>query len=192
MRWLLLLTLLLTPVYPQEGGGESESQLYLSLNIDDGARLQLSDGTTYEIAPEDRLYSAYWITPFPLTIGASGDPDYPISITNLNSRRSVRGKKIDTEAFLQRESEKEKRLEKDAQKEKSLQPPPSTEQKTPQTSPPKKQSPPPNKGQTQSQKQTPPATQPPSQSPSTKTPQQKPKVKPSEDQTVSQQEHFNR
>jgi hypothetical protein len=111
MRWLFFLLLLLTPLYPQEDGGNSESQLYLSLNINDGAILQLSDGTTYEIAPNDRLYSAYWITPFPLSVGASGDPDYPIK----------------TEIFLQREN----RLEKDAKKESSFQPPLSPDEKTP-------------------------------------------------------------
>lgn len=59
-----------------------------------GSRLELSDGSAYEVNPEDRVYSVYWITPFPVELGKTGDRDYPIKITNLNTLSFVRAKKI--------------------------------------------------------------------------------------------------
>lgn len=84
---------------------KQNEQLYLSLNFDEGAKLELSDGSTYEIASEDRLYTMYWVTPFPISLGQSGDKKYPVKITNLNTGTSVKGKQISKEKLLE-ESEK--------------------------------------------------------------------------------------
>lgn len=113
---------------------KDDEQLYLSFNIDDGEKLELSDGSTYEIAPEDRLYTVYWITPFPVRLGDSNNPKYPVKITNMTTGTSVKGKRISTQQMLQEEEEKQK----------ALPPQPSPEQPaaTPKTSP----SPQPNNG----------------------------------------------
>ncbi|NGX47375.1 MAG: hypothetical protein K1000chlam3_00748 [Chlamydiae bacterium] len=85
---------------------QGKEQLYLSLNIDEGAKLELSDGSTYEIAPEDHLYSSYWITPFPIMLGKSDNRKYPVKITNMNTGTSVSGKQISTRQMLEEEAKK--------------------------------------------------------------------------------------
>lgn len=77
--------------------------LHLSLNYNKGAYLVFSDDRTYEIAPDDQIYSAYWVTPFPPEFSDSGDPDYPILITNPYSDRSVRAKEVSTRDILREE-----------------------------------------------------------------------------------------
>lgn len=96
---------------PKENAlGNQKEQLFLSLNINDGQKLELSDGKTYEIAPEDRLYTMYWITPIPVMLGRSNDSQYPIRITNMNTGTSVNAKEISTQKMLEEETEKEKAL----------------------------------------------------------------------------------
>ena len=84
---------------------KTDDQLYLSLNIDGGTRLELSDGSAYEVRAEDRIYSAYWITPFPIEITDSEDPKYPLKITNLKSGTWVFAKKITRKEMLQKDEE---------------------------------------------------------------------------------------
>ena len=52
---------------------ETSSDLYISENMDNGARLQLSDGSLYEISPDDTEISAGWLLPFPLKIEKTED-----------------------------------------------------------------------------------------------------------------------
>jgi hypothetical protein len=77
--------------------------LRLAFNYNKGTYLVFSDDRTYEIAPDDRLYSAYWVTPFPPEFTDSYDEDYPILITNPYSDRSVRAKEVDTREILREE-----------------------------------------------------------------------------------------
>ncbi|NGX38792.1 MAG: hypothetical protein KR126chlam1_00103 [Chlamydiae bacterium] len=92
---ILISTLSLTGQEP-----EQNDQLYLSLNVDSGSRLELSDGSAYEIDPDDWIYTTYWITPFPVELGKSDDPNYPVRITNLTSGTSVNGKEISPKELL--------------------------------------------------------------------------------------------
>lgn len=71
-----------------------EAQLFLSININNGKKLQLSDESIWEIAPSDIPTSAVWITPFPVKIVPSDDPDYPFLIVNINTGISVKAKKV--------------------------------------------------------------------------------------------------
>jgi hypothetical protein len=68
--------------------------LYLSVNIDSGKRLELSDGSIYEVAPGDTGQTSLWITPFPIRIESSTDPDYPLRLVNINSGSSVKARKL--------------------------------------------------------------------------------------------------
>lgn len=77
---------------PKEETSKQQSELSLSINIDDGQKLELSDGSLWEIAPSDVSTSAVWIIPFPVKIASSGDPDYPCLIVNLNSGASVKAR----------------------------------------------------------------------------------------------------
>lgn len=73
---------------------EKESELSMSINIENGKRLQLSDNSVWEIAPHDVSTSSVWITPFPVKITSSNDPNYPCLITNTISGASVRARLV--------------------------------------------------------------------------------------------------
>ncbi|MES2345674.1 MAG: hypothetical protein V4494_07050 [Chlamydiota bacterium] len=70
----------------------SSTSLYLSENISGGKQIRLSDGSLYDISPDDTEFTAFWITPFPIAISPSGDPIYPFLITNTNTGTSVKAK----------------------------------------------------------------------------------------------------
>ena len=70
-----------------------QGSLYLSLNIDNGQKLQLSDNSVWEIAPGDVQKASAWITPFPIEISPSGDPSYPSLITNKTTGESVKARR---------------------------------------------------------------------------------------------------
>lgn len=72
----------------------SSSTLTLSINIDNGKKLELSDNSIWEIAPADISTAAVWITPFPVEITHSNDPNYPYTLTNMRSHVSVKARKI--------------------------------------------------------------------------------------------------
>lgn len=67
--------------------------LSLSINIDNGQKLQLSDGSIWEVQPQDVDISAVWITPFPLQIEKSTNPTYPFLLKNTRTQMSVRVRK---------------------------------------------------------------------------------------------------
>ena len=78
-----------------------KTQLSLSINIDHGQKLQLSDNSLWEIAPDDVSKAAVWITPFPVQISSSGDLNYPCLITDVNSGTSVRARPASTQTQMQ-------------------------------------------------------------------------------------------
>lgn len=93
-----------TPKYftPEEDSTQNQKEpLYLSLNVSEGEKLKLSDGSAYEVAPEDRFYTKYWVTPLPVMLGKSTRSDYPIQITNMNTGTSIHAKRISTKELLQ-------------------------------------------------------------------------------------------
>jgi hypothetical protein len=70
------------------------AEITLAENIRGGTQLKFSDGSTYEVSPQDRSRAQFWITPFIIKIEDSGDPNYPVTITNTVTNVSVRAKKI--------------------------------------------------------------------------------------------------
>jgi len=72
----------------------SNKPLYLSQNLDNGKMLKLNDDSEYLIAPEDVSFSALWITPFPIQIEPSENPDYPLKLINSNNGQWVKAKQI--------------------------------------------------------------------------------------------------
>lgn len=69
-------------------------EVMLSINIDAGRKLQLSDGTMWEVDPNDVVQSSVWITPFPMRIVPSDSTDYPFLLVNKTSGVSVKARKI--------------------------------------------------------------------------------------------------
>jgi hypothetical protein len=72
---------------------KQQKKLYLAFNRNNGKTLQLSDGSVYDVAPEDQDTTALWITPFPIRLEPSGDPNYPIKLVNANTGEGVRAKR---------------------------------------------------------------------------------------------------
>lgn len=68
--------------------------LFLSLNIDNGKKIQLSDNSLWEIDPADVKTSIVWITPFPVVIQPSDSVDYPVLIINETTGNKVKAKKV--------------------------------------------------------------------------------------------------
>jgi len=87
-NWLnQMFVLKAAPVNPQ-------APLSLSINIDNGQKIQLSDNTLWEVAPGDVPTSALWITAFPVKIIPSNDLNYPFLIINTNTSASVKARKV--------------------------------------------------------------------------------------------------
>lgn len=68
--------------------------LTLSINIEEGKKLELSDNSIWEVAPNDVPTAAVWLTPFPVKIAPSNDPQYPSLIINTYSGASVKARKL--------------------------------------------------------------------------------------------------
>jgi hypothetical protein len=73
---------------------EHQTALSMSININNGQKLQLSDESIWEIDPNDVPTAAVWITPFPVDLVPSKDADYPFLIVNKNTGVSVKARKI--------------------------------------------------------------------------------------------------
>jgi hypothetical protein len=69
------------------------ADLFLSINIENGRKIQLSDNSIWEIAPSDIQTASVWLLPFPVSVESNNDPDYPYTITNMNSGASVKARK---------------------------------------------------------------------------------------------------
>ncbi len=64
--------------------------LYLSYNYNNGALLELSDGSRWSIKPEDVSITAYWITPMEIDIKDNqADKDFPFRLTSYETKQSV-------------------------------------------------------------------------------------------------------
>ncbi|MBS0620132.1 MAG: hypothetical protein JSS61_01560 [Verrucomicrobia bacterium] len=81
-------------VLKTEAQKEHAQNLFLSLNISGGKKIQLSDGSIWEIAPGDVNAASAWITPVPIKIEPSGDTDFPFLLINTNNRASVKARKV--------------------------------------------------------------------------------------------------
>lgn len=74
---------------PPEG-----NSLSLSVNIQNGKELILSDGSRWSVDPQDQTISSIWITPFPLKLIPNDNPNYPMTLLNLSSEEAVKVKAI--------------------------------------------------------------------------------------------------
>jgi len=59
-----------------------------------GSFVKLSDGSLWQIAPNDRAISQSWITPAEIIPEESGNAQYPYTLTNSLTSSKVRAKKI--------------------------------------------------------------------------------------------------
>ncbi|MFI5333986.1 MAG: hypothetical protein ACHQT8_02320 [Chlamydiales bacterium] len=75
-----------------------KKQLSLSLNINGGKRLLLSDHSLYEIAPSDVATASAWLSPSIIDVVPSGDPNYPDKLLNNDTGVGVKAKRVTSSA----------------------------------------------------------------------------------------------
>jgi hypothetical protein len=66
---------------------------FLSENYYNGQYIRLSDGSLWNIRPQDTPITQGWITSVEILIAPSSDPDYPYKLTNTLTGSSVLAKK---------------------------------------------------------------------------------------------------
>ena len=79
--------------FSSKANQEDKQNLFLSINIDNGKKIQLNDNSIWEVDPRDYAISEAWLSPFPIKITTSDDPDYPFLLVNKDTGVSIRVKK---------------------------------------------------------------------------------------------------
>ncbi|MCI5052586.1 MAG: hypothetical protein MRY21_05560 [Simkaniaceae bacterium] len=69
------------------------SQSTLSLNIDEGAFIQLEDGTVWEIDPTYRDIAAGWLLPVLIVVEENPGSSYPYKLYNTKTKHTIEAKK---------------------------------------------------------------------------------------------------
>jgi len=67
--------------------------LFLSYNLQNGTLLRLSDGSDWQINPQDVNITSMWLTPIEIAVIPTTDPDYPFKLKNVQTGETVRAKK---------------------------------------------------------------------------------------------------
>lgn len=73
---------------------QKESNLAVEENLHGGKVLILSDGSTWEVAPQDVKTAQTWILGPPLKIEKSTNKFYPYRFINTNSKSSILARRI--------------------------------------------------------------------------------------------------
>ena len=68
---------------------DSDRDLVIEENLHGGKILKLSNGTIWEVAPQDVKITEIWIFPFPLELKKSTNSAYPYYLINKNSKTKV-------------------------------------------------------------------------------------------------------
>jgi len=72
-----------------------QKNLYLSEIIENGTKVQLSDGSIWLVDPVDVERAALWISSGALKIVQSNNPDYPCLIVDPSTGISIKAKKLE-------------------------------------------------------------------------------------------------
>jgi hypothetical protein len=72
---------------------EQENNLFVSINIDSGRKIQLNDNSIWDVDPKDYNISEAWLSSIPVKIVPSYDPDYPCLLVNRNTGVSIKVRK---------------------------------------------------------------------------------------------------
>lgn len=70
------------------------SKLSLSLNVDNGQRLILSDNSEWQVSPDDVDTASAWLSPVVIQIMPSDNPIYTQKLVNLDAGTWVKVKRI--------------------------------------------------------------------------------------------------
>ncbi len=74
-----------------------EQPLFLSINIDNGQKIELTDGSIWEVDPEDYPTSQIWISPIPIKVVPSNNTDYPFLLVNKTTGVSIKVRKTEAQ-----------------------------------------------------------------------------------------------
>jgi hypothetical protein len=74
---------------PCQDKATSESALTLEENLHNGRMIKLSDGSLWEIAPQNLHISEVWILPIPIEVEKSDHHIYPYYLVNKTSQTRV-------------------------------------------------------------------------------------------------------
>jgi hypothetical protein len=66
--------------------------IYLSYNMANGGVLVLSDGTRWEINPQDQSKTSLWMTPMEIEVKPSDNQSYPYMLVNMQTKETVYAK----------------------------------------------------------------------------------------------------
>lgn len=69
------------------------THLFLTFNYNNGATLELTDGSKWSIAPDDIPTTALWLVPMEIKIEPSTNQTYPYLLNNLQTKQKVKAKK---------------------------------------------------------------------------------------------------
>lgn len=72
---------------------EAITSLSVSFNLHSGKQLKLSDGSLWDIAPDDTDQAAVWLSPVPIQIMLGNNPDYPYLLVNMLSGISIKARR---------------------------------------------------------------------------------------------------
>lgn len=70
------------------------STLSLSLNVNGGRKLLLSDQSLYEVSPDDIDTASAWLSPVTIEIRPSDNTNYPYRLVNKDAEQSVKARKV--------------------------------------------------------------------------------------------------
>jgi hypothetical protein len=68
--------------------------LTLSLNLNHGALLELSDGSRWTIQDEDIPITALWLVPMEIIVQQTTTQTYPYQLNNVATSQKVQAKKV--------------------------------------------------------------------------------------------------
>lgn len=74
----------------------TKQSLTISQTTNDGHYVTLSDGSKYEVYPDDREISAGWLVPADVVVRSRRGNNYPFSITNEWTNTSIRARLMET------------------------------------------------------------------------------------------------
>lgn len=72
---------------------EKPEALFLAINVEGGKKIQLSDGSLWEIDPRDYSVSATWLSPMPIKLAPSYNRNFPTLLVNKNTGVSVKARR---------------------------------------------------------------------------------------------------
>lgn|SRR3990167_3773811 len=65
-------------------------------NLRNGSYIRLTDGSLWNIHPEDTPITQGWITPVEIQVSPSNDREYPYTLTNSLTGSSVKARRADS------------------------------------------------------------------------------------------------